>query len=116
MLVLGAAKRVLGVQRIVKLLPQRPARDSASERRRAATTLAREVDRVAAVMPGSPRCLTRSLTLLAALRWRGIPAVLHVGVARSRTFGAHAWVEADGVALGQDGAGEGAHASLWTAH
>lgn len=46
-------------------------------------------------------CLVRSLCLRHWLRKRGCPAVLRIGVARERGFGAHAWVEVDGHPIGE---------------
>jgi Transglutaminase-like superfamily len=40
-------------------------------------------------------CLPRSLALFYLLRSRGVPAVIHIGVAKY-PFQAHAWVEVEG--------------------
>lgn len=47
-------------------------------------------------------CLHQSLPLCWLLRRRGLPAMLKIGVHhQTQTFQAHAWVELDGVPLGQ---------------
>jgi hypothetical protein len=53
-------------------------------------------------LPLPANCLSRSLALYWVLSRRGIPAELRLGV-RTITgrFEAHAWVEIDGVALGE---------------
>jgi hypothetical protein len=43
-------------------------------------------------------CLPRALAIFVLLRWRGVPATLHIGVKRF-PFGAHAWVECLGEVL-----------------
>lgn len=47
-------------------------------------------------------CLHQALPLCWVLRRKGLPARLRIGVApRVRPFHAHAWVELNGIALGQ---------------
>jgi len=58
----------------------------------------RAVDRAARYVPGST-CLIKSLALARVLRAEGRAAVVRLGTVRGDDFGAHAWVEADGVAL-----------------
>lgn len=57
------------------------------------------------VLPGLTRCLPRAITLEALLLRAGHAAELRVGLApregRERP-GAHAWVELDGTAVGED--------------
>lgn len=59
-------------------------------------------------VPGLSRCLPRAITLEALLVGAGHAAELRVGLApregRERP-GAHAWVELDGVAVGEDPSG-----------
>lgn len=55
--------------------------------------------RVLRPLPADTRCLNRSLTLLALLTRRGTNATLVIGVSSSATFGAHAWLELEGVPL-----------------
>lgn len=57
------------------------------------------VVRVISFLPTDTRCLMRSLTLLAMLTRRGRDAVLVIGVTSTEAFGAHAWLELDGVPL-----------------
>lgn len=61
------------------------------------------IDRVARFGIGRPRCLVRSLALHRLLHRRRIPgSVVRVGVRRNgSSFEAHAWVEWDGVAVGE---------------
>jgi Transglutaminase-like superfamily len=52
------------------------------------------------VIPADSRCLVRSLVLTRILTVRGIESVFVIGVnADPHDFGAHAWVEHDGVPL-----------------
>jgi Transglutaminase-like superfamily len=68
---------------------------SASENARMGVRVGAAVTRVLGALPRDPRCLTKSLVLLALLSRRGIPATLVIGV-RHDPFAAHAWVEHDG--------------------
>lgn len=76
---------------------------SRSPKRREATApieaIVTTVQRVGAAFPGRAKCLEQSLTLLAVLRWFGVPAVMRLGV-QPFPFAAHAWVEVDGRRLG----------------
>jgi hypothetical protein len=47
-------------------------------------------------------CLPRSLATILLCRWRGAWPTWCVGVRRVPPFGAHAWVEADGVPVEED--------------
>jgi hypothetical protein len=62
-------------------------------------------DAVARRLPFTPTCLEKSLTLWWLLRRHRIPADLRIGVRKDGggDFEAHAWVEADGVVLGESG-------------
>lgn len=63
---------------------------------------ARALARVARWMPGAT-CLVRSAALVRWLRATGVPARLAIGVrADAAAPRAHAWVEVDGVPLGED--------------
>ena len=67
---------------------------------------ARLVDAVAASLPLRPRCLARSLALRSLLRRQGVDARLRLGVRKDGSLlDAHAWVEADGVMVGEAGEG-----------
>jgi transglutaminase superfamily protein len=59
--------------------------------------LGRAVRRTLAALPGDSRCLVSSLVLIAVLARRGIGASLVIGVRPGKSFGAHAWVEVDGM-------------------
>jgi hypothetical protein len=59
--------------------------------------LGRAVRRTLAALPGDSRCLVSSLVLIAVLARRGIGASLVIGVRPGKSFGAHAWVEVDGI-------------------
>jgi hypothetical protein len=61
--------------------------------------LGRAVRRTLALLPGDTRCLMQSLVLTALLARRGAAASLVIGVAPGERFGAHAWIEQDGLAL-----------------
>lgn len=60
--------------------------------------LAKAVRVVSRGIPGAT-CLAQSLALQAMLTRRGYPAQLHLGVATSPEFEAHAWIECNGVTL-----------------
>jgi hypothetical protein len=63
---------------------------------------ARAVARAARLVPGAT-CLVRAAALARWLRARGAPAVLRIGVRHEGgALRAHAWVELDGAALGED--------------
>jgi hypothetical protein len=57
------------------------------------------VVRVLRYVPADSRCLMRSLVLTGLLARRGVYAKVVIGVRPAPSFGAHAWVEVDGVAL-----------------
>ena len=66
------------------------------------------VSRAAAHHLGAMTCLPRAIALQRMLARRGIPATLRIGVRKApedaggaRTIAAHAWVEVDGIALGE---------------
>ncbi len=64
--------------------------------------VARIVHAAASRNPTRPNCLARSLVLCRLLRLRGLGAELRIGVAKpGGDLAAHAWVEHDGVALGE---------------
>ncbi len=63
-----------------------------------------------AAMPFRARCLHQSIALRRMLSRRGIPVVVHLGVARDQTdrgrqdFAAHAWVSVGPRVISGDGA------------
>jgi hypothetical protein len=61
--------------------------------------LGRAVRRSLGLLPGDSRCLVQSLVLTELLARRGIPSSLVIGVSSEAEFGAHAWVESDGIPL-----------------
>ena len=61
--------------------------------------LGQVVGRVLRPLPTETRCLARSLVLTRLLARRGVGSKLVIGVRPGETFGAHAWVEADGQPL-----------------
>ncbi len=61
--------------------------------------LARASGRCLAHLPTDARCLVQSLVLLALMARRGIAAALVIGVRPGGEFGAHAWIERDGLPL-----------------
>lgn len=68
--------------------------------------LGRVVGRVLGLLPVESRCLVRSLVLTELLSRRAIPSTLVIGVKPGDSFGAHAWVELNGVPLLPSGAGQ----------
>lgn len=91
---------------VVAALRKRPGRaDGTRHPVSVGLRLGRAVTRTLRLVPGDTRCLTRSLVLLDLLAARAIDVELVIGVApgdSSDGFGAHAWVERDGVALLRD--------------
>ncbi len=61
--------------------------------------LGRAAGRTLSLLPADSRCLARSLVLLALLARRRIEARLVIGARQGPDFGAHAWVEMQGVPL-----------------
>lgn len=61
--------------------------------------LARAVRRSLRRLPADSRCLMQSLVLTRLLARRGRSSQLVIGVTPKDSFGAHAWVERDGVPL-----------------
>ncbi|HYJ81678.1 MAG TPA: lasso peptide biosynthesis B2 protein [Allosphingosinicella sp.] len=78
-----------------------PCADEGRAERQAALDVGWAVTRIAAYFPTSAQCLAQALAARAMLRRRGIPSLMHVGVARSQDvpFEAHAWLEAEGVGV-----------------
>ncbi len=68
--------------------------------------LGRVVGRVLGPLPLESRCLVRSLVLTDLLSRRAIPSTLVIGVKPGESFGAHAWVELNGVPLLPSGDGQ----------
>ncbi len=70
-----------------------------------APAIAMMCEAVARRLPFEPTCLEKSLALWWLLRRHRIPASLRIGVRKDACgeFEAHAWVEADGVVLGESG-------------
>jgi transglutaminase-like putative cysteine protease len=88
------AIRVLGVARTLRIV-SRPARGSAKT---VIGDVVTAVDRAGRYVPGST-CLPKSMALAWMLRRRGVAAAVRIGVRTTGRFEAHAWVEAEGVAL-----------------
>ncbi|MCB9675397.1 MAG: lasso peptide biosynthesis B2 protein [Alphaproteobacteria bacterium] len=63
-----------------------------------ADRIGRRVERIGARIPGAQGCYPQAIAAAALLRYHGHSADLVIGV-RTRPFGAHAWVESDGVAV-----------------
>jgi hypothetical protein len=96
---------------------ERPGRRRIPHDRRLASSrwLALRVAAVADAMPLKPRCLVRCLTITAALRRRGVDAVLLVGVKISAGFDAHSWVEVDEVPISDTPEHVEGYRRLWAA-
>jgi hypothetical protein len=94
------ALRLFGFARVYRLLRWRPSGGKPSDLGRA-RGLAHAVDRAAAMYFKRAWCLERSLVTVLLLRLCGLPARLVLG-AKRMPFGAHAWVELDGVVINDD--------------
>ena len=68
--------------------------------------LGRVVGRVLGPLPLESRCLVRSLVLTELLARRAIPSTLVIGVKPGDSFGAHAWIELNGVPVLPSGDGQ----------
>ena len=88
-------------QTVDRLRGARPAESGpvTREQQIVAVRLGFVVAKVLDPLPFDSRCLTRSLVLTAMLARRGIPSAVVIGVQPEPEFAAHAWVEADGVAV-----------------
>lgn len=103
-------RAAVGVARLLATQP--PARIAAClrvlERRSRPATLGhtaaarRAVELVSLRCAGPQGCLPRSLAIVVLCRLRGQWPTWCVGVRRMAPFGAHAWVEAEGVPVGED--------------
>lgn len=63
---------------------------------RTGARVGRMVARVAGLLPWHPTCLRQSMATRWLLRRRGVPCILHLGVADAASMDAHAWVTVDG--------------------
>lgn len=61
--------------------------------------LARVTSRCLTPLPADSRCLAQSLVLMALMARRGVASALVIGVRPGSDFGAHAWVEREGMPL-----------------
>lgn len=111
--------RLFGVQRATRIAfdvaERAPSRVAATLPFREAEQLTWRINCLAAVLPGHPRCLVRSLTIATILRRYGVPAVVQVGVRVDDGFAAHAWVEVNGQPTSSLEAGAARHVPLWEA-
>ena len=78
--------------------PTRPAGDEI-ELRSTGLRLGRAVELTLRKLPVDSRCLVTALVLTRMLARRGIDSTFVLGVRANPSFGAHAWVERNGVAL-----------------
>jgi transglutaminase-like putative cysteine protease len=62
-----------------------------------AARLGHAVTRTLTALPFDDRCLSQALVLVAMLARRGTPSTLVIGARAGAEFGAHAWVEVDGL-------------------
>lgn len=85
--------------RAVLLRLRRGARPAGYEQAKAARD---DVVAVSLTCAGREGCLPRSLATILLCRLRGTWPTWCVGARRMPPFGAHAWVEADGVPVGED--------------
>jgi hypothetical protein len=77
---------------------ERPVEEAVAARR-TGIRLGHVVVKTLSVLPTDSRCLMRSLTLTRVLARRGIDTTLVIGVRTEPEFGAHAWIEHQGVPL-----------------
>ena len=87
---------------VAELRRLRPPAETSHEDRAALLTASRiafAVVRVLKLVPARTACLTQSIVLLAMLERRGIDSRLVIGVKATGDFGAHAWIEVNGVAV-----------------
>jgi hypothetical protein len=73
--------------------------DDPTSSRKLELRLARAVVRTLSFLPLDSRCLWRALVLTHLLSRRGRKTVVVIGVRNNPTFGAHAWVESEGIPL-----------------
>jgi hypothetical protein len=90
----------------VAVAPPGPAQlttELTNAQRAVATRCARAINRAATYGPLRPRCLARSLGLQRMLERHGVPgSVVRIGVRlQEKEFFAHAWVELEGLPLGE---------------
>lgn len=78
--------------------PMHPA-EGEIELRSAGLRLGRAVERTLRALPVDSRCLVTALVLTRVLARRGIDSTFVLGVRSTPSFGAHAWVERNGVPL-----------------
>jgi len=79
--------------------PARPAQAEGVASVKLGARLARVTSRCLAPLPTDSRCLARSLVLMALMARRGVASALVIGVRPGSDFGAHAWVEREGMPL-----------------
>ena len=70
-----------------------------NELRSTGLRLGRAVERTLRRLPVDSRCLITALVLTRMLARRGIDSTFVLGVRATPSFGAHAWVERNGIAL-----------------
>ena len=102
----GALIRIFGFQKASKIcarvVSSAPLRPTTSEDIADAESLASLAAIAGRRGPVSASCLRQSLVVRACLRQRGLDAQLKIGVKKDvNGLDAHAWVELDGIALGQ---------------
>jgi hypothetical protein len=104
--VMGLALRAGGYQRAQRVAARLGGRRPLHERPDAddrVVASARMLDAAVAHLPGSSRCLSRSLVLWTMLRRQGIDSEIVIGVRPGGApLDAHAWVERHGQAIGDD--------------
>ncbi len=99
--VASLAIRLMSAPRVHRLLgvPVGPSPVAEGSPGKRATTVARAVTRIAALLPWRPNCLPQAIATRWMLRRRGICCETHLGVVSTAPFSAHAWVSVDGVVL-----------------
>lgn len=79
--------------------PGRPAQAEGVASVKLGARLARVTSRCLTPLPTDSRCLAQSLVLMALMARRGVASALVIGVRPGSDFGAHAWVEREGMPL-----------------
>lgn len=74
----------------------RAADEQTLDRVRQGRRVGRMVARVAALLPWHPTCLRQAMAVRWLLRRRGVPSVVHLGIADVASMDAHAWVTVHG--------------------
>lgn len=98
---IDACTRILGLRGAFALVRRTRTQWPACDGLGVVAETARRLILAASFYPGRALCLEQSLALCALLRRRGVPAEFRLGV-KPLPFVAHAWVEVNGKAVGEE--------------